>query len=142
MIGRSLSQRFLILGTVFAGSGVAAGAFGAHALKSILDTPSLQVFDTATRYQMYHAFGLCIVSLAIDRYPERRLEQTGWLFTIGIFLFSGSLYAVSLAGIRWFGAVTPIGGLAFLAGWILFGWRIWRAAICETGGKSGTSETR
>ena len=129
MIGRSLSQRFLILGSVFAAFGVATGAFGAHALKGILDPPMMQVFDTATRYQMYHAFGLCIVSLAIDRYPERRLEQTGWLFTIGIFLFSGSLYAVSLTGIRWLGAVTPIGGLAFLAGWMLFGWRIWRAAL-------------
>lgn len=129
MIRRSLSQRFLILGTVFAGSGVAAGAFGAHALKGILDAPGLQVFDTATRYQMYHAFGLCIVSWAIDRYPEQRLEQTGWLFTIGILLFSGSLYVMSLAGIRWLGAMTPIGGLAFLAGWILLGWRIWRDAL-------------
>lgn len=132
MVGRSLSQRFLVLGTVFAGSGVAAGAFGAHALKGILDAPRLQVFDTATRYQMYHAFGLCIVSWAIERYPEQRLEKSGWLFTIGILLFSGSLYAVSLAGIRWLGAVTPIGGLAFLAGWILLGWRIWREALPRT----------
>ena len=128
MNGRSLSQRFLGLGTVFAGSAVAAGAFGAHALKETLDAQMLQVFDTATRYQMYHAFGLCIVSWAIDRYPEQRLEQTGWLFTIGILLFSGSLYVVSLAEIRWMGAVTPIGGLAFVAGWVLFGWRIWRNA--------------
>jgi uncharacterized membrane protein YgdD (TMEM256/DUF423 family) len=132
MIGRSRSQRFLILGTVFAGSGVAAGAFGAHALKGILDAASLQVFDTATRYQMYHAFGLCIVSWAIDRFPEQRLEKSGWLFTIGIVLFSGSLYVVSLAGIRWMGAVTPIGGLAFLAGWILLGWRIWRDTLPRT----------
>ena len=132
MISRSLSQRFLVLGTVFAGSAVAAGAFGAHALKGVLDAPSLQVFDTATRYQMYHAFGLCIVSWAIDRYPEQRLEKAGWLFTIGILLFSGSLYVVSLAGIRWLGAVTPIGGLAFLAGWILLGWRIWRDALPRT----------
>ncbi len=132
MIDRSPSQRFLILGTIFAGSGVAAGAFGAHALKGILDAPMLQVFDTATRYQMYHAFGLCIVSWAIERYPEQRLEKAGWLFTIGILLFSGSLYAVSLAGIRWLGAVTPIGGLAFLAGWILLGWRIWRDARSRT----------
>lgn len=128
MNGRSLSQRFLGLGTVFAGSAVAAGAFGAHALKETLDAQMLQVFDTATRYQMYHAFGLCIVSWAIDRYPEQRLEQTGWFFTIGILLFSGSLYVVSLAEIRWMGAVTPIGGLAFVAGWVLFGWRIWRDA--------------
>jgi uncharacterized membrane protein YgdD (TMEM256/DUF423 family) len=129
MIDRSPSRCFLVLGTVFAGSGVAAGAFGAHALKEILDAHGLQVFDTATRYQMYHAFGLCIVSWAIDRYPEKRLEQAGWLFTAGILLFSGSLYIVSLAGIRWLGAMTPIGGLAFLAGWILLGWRILRGAL-------------
>ena len=132
MIDRSLSQRIFVLGTVFAGSAVAAGAFGAHALKSILDTPSLQVFDTATRYQMYHAFGLCIVSWAIDRYPEQRLEQVGWLFAVGILLFSGSLYVVALAGIRWMGAVTPVGGLAFLSGWILLGWRIWRNTFVPT----------
>lgn len=125
MAERSLSQRFLVLGAVFAGLAVAAGAFGAHALKKILDEHSLQVFDTATRYQMYHAFGLCIVAWAIDRYPGQRLEQTGWLFTIGIVLFSGSLYVVSLAGVRWMGAITPIGGAAFLAGWLLLGWRVW-----------------
>ena len=132
MIGRSLSQRFLALGAVFAGSAVATGAFGAHALKNMLDAASLQVFETAIRYQMYHAIGLCIVSWAIDRYPDQRLQLIGWLFTIGILLFSGSLYVVSLAGIRWLGAVTPIGGLAFLAGWILLGWGIWRDALPRT----------
>ena len=124
MAERSLSQRFLVLGAVFAGLAVAAGAFGAHALKKILDEHSLQVFDTATRYQMYHAFGLCIVAWAIDRYPGQRLEQTGWLFTLGILLFSGSLYVVSLAGVRWMGAITPIGG-GGVPGWLLLGWRIW-----------------
>ena len=129
MICRSPSQQFLVLGTILAGSGVAAGAFGAHALKEILDAPMLQVFETATRYLMYHAFGLCIVSWAIDRYPEQRLQKSGWLFLIGILLFSGSLYGVSLAGIRWLGAVTPVGGLAFIAGWILLGWGVWRNAL-------------
>ena len=132
MICRSPSQQFLVLGTIFAGSGVAAGAFCAHALKEILDAPMLQVFDTATRYVMYHAFGLCIVSWAIDRYPEQRLEKSGWLFIIGILLFSGSLYVMSLAGIRWLGAVTPVGGLAFMAGWILLGWGVWRDAPPRT----------
>ena len=129
MIGHSPSQRFLVLGTILAGCGIAAGAFGAHALKEILDTSMLQVFETATRYVMYHAFGLCIVSWAIDRYPGQGLEKSGWLFILGIFLFSGSLYLVSLAGIRWVGAVTPIGGLAFMAGWILFAWGVWRDAL-------------
>jgi uncharacterized membrane protein YgdD (TMEM256/DUF423 family) len=128
MTGRSSAQRFLTLGSILAGLGVAAGAFGAHALKEILDPPMLQVFETATRYVMYHAFGLCIVSWAIDRYPEQRLEKSGWLFLIGILLFSGSLYVVSLAGIRWMGAVTPIGGLAFMTGWLLLAWGVWRDA--------------
>jgi len=128
MTGRSSAQRFLVLGSILAGLGVAAGAFGAHALKDILDLPMLQVFETATRYVMYHAFGLCIVSWAIDRYPEQRLEKSGWLFLIGILLFSGSLYVVSLAGIRWMGAVTPIGGLAFMTGWLLLAWGVWRDA--------------
>jgi uncharacterized membrane protein YgdD (TMEM256/DUF423 family) len=128
MTGRSSAQRFLALGSILAGLGVAAGAFGAHALKDILDPPMLQVFETATRYVMYHAFGLCIVSWAIDRYPEQRLEKSGWLFLIGILLFSGSLYVVSLAGIRWVGAVTPIGGLAFMTGWLLLAWGVWRNA--------------
>jgi uncharacterized membrane protein YgdD (TMEM256/DUF423 family) len=93
----------------------------------------LQVFETATRYVMYHAFGLCIVSLAIDRYPEQGLEKSGWFFIAGILLFSGSLYVVSLAGIRWMGAVTPIGGLAFMIGWLLLGWGVWRAALPSRG---------
>ena len=128
MAGRSAAQRFLVFGSIIAGLGVAAGAFGAHALKEILDAPMLQVFETATRYVMYHAIGLCIVSWAIDRYPEQRLEKSGWLFLIGILLFSGSLYVVSLAGIRWMGAVTPIGGLAFMTGWLLLAWGVWRDA--------------
>jgi uncharacterized membrane protein YgdD (TMEM256/DUF423 family) len=132
MTGRSSAQRFLALGSILAGLGVAAGAFGAHALKEILDAPMLQVFETATRYVMYHAFGLCIVSWAIDRYPEQRLEKSGWLFLIGILLFSGSLYVVSLAGIRWVGAVTPIGGLAFMTGWLLLAWGVWRDACARS----------
>lgn len=74
MTDRSSSQQFLVLGAIFAGLAVAAGAFGAHALKEILDEHRLQVFDTATRYQMYHAFGLCIVAWALDRYPRQQLE--------------------------------------------------------------------
>src|SRR4051812_32374895 len=132
MTGRSSGQRFLVFGSIIAGLGVAAGAFGAHALKEILDAPMLQVFETATRYLMYHAFGLCIVSWAIDRYPEQRLQKSGWLFIIGILLFSGSLYGVSLAGIRWLGAVTPVGGLTFITGWLLLGWGVWRDTLSRT----------
>jgi uncharacterized membrane protein YgdD (TMEM256/DUF423 family) len=113
---------FLVFGTVFAGLAVAAGAFGAHFLKGILDTGMLAVFETAVRYQMYHALGLCILSLAMERYPARPLMPVGWLFAAGIVLFSGSLYGLSLSGIRWLGALTPLGGAAFIAGWGLFAW--------------------
>jgi len=121
-----------MIGTILAGSGVAAGAFGAHALKEILDAPMLQVFETATRYLMYHAFGLCIGSWAIARYPHPGLNQSAAIFIIGILLFSGSLYGVSLAGIRWLGAVTPVGGLTFIAGWLLLGWGVWRDTLPRT----------
>jgi len=119
------SSKLLALGSFFGGSAVAAGAFGAHFLKDSLDTSMLAVFDTAARYHMYHALGLCIVAWAVDRCPEKRLESAGWLFMVGILLFSGSLYGMSLTGTRWLGAVTPIGGIAFLAGRLLLGYRAW-----------------
>ena len=121
------SRHFLLQGAIFAAIAVAAGAFGAHFLKGVLDASMLAVFETAARYQMYHALGLCIVCWAIDRYPEARLTAVGWLFTIGILLFSGSLYAISLSGIRWLGALTPVGGAAFIAGWGLFAWGMWKS---------------
>jgi len=120
------SSQLLVLGSFFAGCAVAAGAFGAHFLKGSLDTSMLAVFETAARYHMYHALGLCIVAWAVDRWPEKRFESAGWLFMVGILLFCGSLYAMSLSGTRWLGAVTPLGGMAFLTGWILLGYRAWR----------------
>jgi uncharacterized membrane protein YgdD (TMEM256/DUF423 family) len=122
---RSDSSLLVALGCLFGGSAVAAGAVGAHALKGVLDAQMLIVFETATRYQMYHALGLCIVAWAVDRFPEKRLEPAGWLFLVGILLFCGSLYGVSLTGVRWFGMVTPIGGVTFLIGWFLLGYRAW-----------------
>jgi uncharacterized membrane protein YgdD (TMEM256/DUF423 family) len=122
---------FLLLGTLFAGFAVAAGAFGAHFLKGILDASMLAAFETAARYQMYHALGLCIVSWAIGRNPNRGFATVGWLFTAGILLFSGSLYGLSLAGWRWLGPVTPLGGVAFIAGWALFAWNVWKSESVE-----------
>lgn len=124
----SHSSLLLVLGSFFAGSAVAAGAFGAHALKGMLDAPMLAVFDTAARYQMYHALGLFTVAWATDRFPEKRLEPAAWCFVLGIVLFSGSLYGVSLAGVKWLGAITPLGGVAFLAGWGLIGYQMWQKA--------------
>jgi uncharacterized membrane protein YgdD (TMEM256/DUF423 family) len=121
------SRRFFVLGAFFAGTAVAAGAFGAHLLKPVLDAQMLAVFETAARYQMYHALGLCLVSSADGRYPNLNGTAVGWLFTMGILLFSGSLYALSLMGIPWLGALTPLGGAAFLIGWILLAWGVLRS---------------
>ena len=121
------SRQFLLMGAIFAGVGVAAGAFGAHFLKPLLDTAMLSTFETAARYQMYHALALCIVSWANDRYPHARLSVAGWFFTAGIVLFSGSLYGLSLTGLRWLGALTPVGGAARIAGWGLFARGLWKS---------------
>lgn len=121
-----MARPFMIIGALCALLGVAAGAFGAHSLKALLSEPMLAVFDTAVRYQMYHAFGLFVVGWASSRHPHPALRAAGWLFVIGIGLFSGSLYALSLSGVRWLGAVTPLGGLAFLVGWALLAWGCWK----------------
>lgn len=97
--------------------GVAAGAFGAHALRQRLEPPMLEVFETGARYQLLHAVVMVAAAAALERRPSRLLAAAGWLFGIGIVLFSGSLYAVSLAGATAWGAVTPFGGVCFLAGW-------------------------
>ena len=96
---------------------VAAGAFGAHALRARLSSEMLAVFETGARYQMYHALGLLAVAWAVPRWPGPWAVRAGWLFVAGTVLFSGSLYTLALSGIRWLGAVTPAGGVAFLAGW-------------------------
>ncbi len=123
---RTSFHRLVVTGSIVAGLGVAAGAFGAHMLKNVLEPPMLAVYDTATRYQMYHAFGMVLAGFAVRLCDDRRFAVAGWLFAVGILLFCGSLYAVSLLGIRWLGAVTPLGGLAFIFGWALLGWRAWK----------------
>lgn len=127
MTSHRTSHRFFVLGAFFAGTAVAAGAFGAHLLKPVLDAPMLAVFETAARYQMYHALALCLVSSAGGRYPNLNGTAVGWLFTAGILLFSGSLYALSLVGIPWLGALTPFGGAAFMTGWAFVAWGVWRS---------------
>lgn len=122
------SSRWLVLvGCICAGLGVAAGAFGAHMLKDMLDQPMLAVYDTATRYQMYHAFGMVLSGFAVRIGCDAGSAKAGWMFLAGIFLFSGSLYGVSLLGVRWLGAVTPVGGALFILGWVVLGWRAWRS---------------
>lgn len=115
---RSMANRWLVTGAVLAGLGVAAGAFGTHALSGRLSPDLLDVFETATRYHLLHAIALLVVGLAAGRAAASRLWNTaGWLFTVGILVFGGSLYALALTGARWLGAVTPIGGACFIAGW-------------------------
>jgi uncharacterized membrane protein YgdD (TMEM256/DUF423 family) len=113
---------FWILGCLFAFTAVGAGAFGAHALRARLPADLLAVFETAARYQMYHALGLLAAAWASAQWPGSQATLAGWLFTAGILIFSGSLYLLALTGTRWLGAITPIGGLAFLLGWILLAW--------------------
>jgi uncharacterized membrane protein YgdD (TMEM256/DUF423 family) len=105
------------LGAASALIAVGAGAFAAHALRSRLSTDLLAVFETAARYQMYHALGLFVAAWALTRWPGPWPARAGWLFVAGTLLFSGSLYTLALTGVRWLGAVTPLGGVAFLAGW-------------------------
>jgi uncharacterized membrane protein YgdD (TMEM256/DUF423 family) len=109
---------FFVLGTLSAGLAVAFGAFGAHALRARLTPEMLATFETGVRYHMYHALALLAVGMALGKWPSSTwATAAGWAFIAGILVFSGSLYLLALSGVRWLGAITPIGGLAFLAGW-------------------------
>jgi len=121
-------QLFSVLGAGFAFLAVAGGAFGAHSLKAILTPDMLAVFETGVRYQMYHALALLAVGWAAQQYPQAAFHIAGWLFVAGILLFSGSLYVLALSGVRWLGAITPLGGVLFLAGWAVFAWQFWKTS--------------
>lgn len=121
-------RQFLVLGSCSAFLAVALGAFGAHALKDRLAPDLLAVFEVGVRYQMYHAIGLIAVAWALAQFPEANIGAAGWLFVAGTVIFSGSLYVLSLTGLRWLGAVTPIGGVCFLAGWAWLAWGVWKSA--------------
>jgi uncharacterized membrane protein YgdD (TMEM256/DUF423 family) len=122
-----MDRLFFAIGSLSGFIGVALGAFGAHALKSRLDPDLLATFEVGVRYQMYHAFALLAVAWAHTRWPGAAVTASGWLFVAGTLVFSGSLYALSLSGLRWLGAITPIGGLALLAGWLCLAWAAWKA---------------
>ncbi len=113
-----MERLFLALGALSAAISVAAGAFGAHALKARLPADLLAIFETGARYEMYHALGLLAAGWAVSRTSGIAAASAGWLFVAGTVLFSGSLYALALTGVRALGAVTPLGGVAFIAGWI------------------------
>ena len=119
-----MSRLFFAFGSGFALIAVITGAFAAHTLKSKLSPDMFQVFEVAARYQMYHALGLIAVAWAASQWSSQLVTASGWLFVAGIVIFSGSLYILSLTGIRWLGAITPIGGVAFIIGW---GCLLWAA---------------
>ena len=120
-------KMFGMLGSISALIGVALGAFAAHALKDKLPPDLFNIFDVGVRYQMYHALGLFVVAWLCAQFPATAISTTGWLFVAGTVIFSGSLYVLSLTGLRWLGIVTPVGGLCFLAGWGWLAWCLWRS---------------
>lgn len=117
----STAKLFLILGGINAALVVMLGAFGAHGLKAKLTAEMLAVYQTGVHYHLFHALGLLAVGLVATQVADSVwLKWSGWLMLIGIILFSGSLYVLSVSGLRWLGMVTPFGGLAFIAAWIVF----------------------
>ena len=113
-----------MIGALSAGIAVAAGAFGAHALRARVEPRLLEVFETGARYQMYHALALLFVAWLAERSVGSAVPVAGWAFVLGTVLFSGSLYAMALTGRTWLGAVTPLGGVAFLVGWAALVWAV------------------
>jgi len=126
---KRMDRRFFLLGALLAMVGVAAGAFGAHALKARLSADMLAVFETGVRYQLVHSLALLATAWASQRWPGRVTHAAGWLFVAGIVLFSGSLYALALSGVRGLGIVTPFGGVAFILGWACLAWAAARDAV-------------
>jgi uncharacterized membrane protein YgdD (TMEM256/DUF423 family) len=121
-----MDRLFFAIGSLSAFLGVALGAFAAHGLKGKLTPDMFNIFEVGVRYHMYHALGLLAVAWVSTRWPGTSSTAAGWSFIFGTIVFSGSLYLLALGGPRWLGAITPIGGLAFLIGWILLAWAVWR----------------
>jgi uncharacterized membrane protein YgdD (TMEM256/DUF423 family) len=114
-----LTRIFLATAAIFGGLSVAGGAFASHALKDKLTDRALAIFETGARYQMYHALALLLVALLFNRAEQSQtfFAVAGWAFIVGTVIFSGSLYTLSLTNIKWLGAITPLGGVAYIVGW-------------------------
>lgn len=122
-----MQKLFLLFGSIAMALAVTLGAFGAHGLKSKLTQDMLDIFETGVQYHFYHAIGLLIIGAVANYMPESPLlKWSGWLMVSGLLIFSGSLYVLSMSGLRWLGAITPIGGLCFIASWILLAVATWR----------------
>ena len=123
-----MAKFFITLASLSGMLAVVLGAFGAHALKDKLDEYAVGIFETAVQYHFYHSFALLAVGvIALSQPQTAMLKSSGWLFLLGILVFSGSLYLLSITGVRWLGAITPLGGLAFIGGWACLaatGWKL------------------
>ena len=122
-----MDRIFFGVGAVSAALAVALGAFAAHGLRARLSPEALQIFETGARYHMYHALALLAVAWAVPRWPGTAVSVAGWLFIAGTLLFSGSLYLLAITGVRMLGAITPVGGFAFILGWLALAWGAWSA---------------
>ena len=122
-----MDRLFLIIAALSGAVSVGAGAFGAHALRARLEPRLLEVFQTGAQYQMYHALALVGVAWVASRWPGALSTASGWLFVAGTVLFSGSLYAMALTGVRALGAITPLGGVCVIAGWVTLALAVMRA---------------
>ena len=120
-----MQKTFLLVASILGALSVCIGAFGAHALKARLEAiHRLETFETAVKYQFYHTFAILAVALLLEKIANKSLEYAGWSFLGGIIIFSGSLYILCLTGVTKWGAVTPLGGLLFIIGWVLLGWSV------------------
>ena len=123
-----MERTFFLIASLLGSLSVALGAFGAHALRDQIEASLLANYQTGVSYMFYHTLALFIVVLALTRWPgSSQPVWAGWLFVIGIVFFSGSLFLMAFTGMRWLGAITPIGGVAFIAGWLLLAWTAWQA---------------
>ncbi len=122
-----LSKQWVMIGALSSFFAVALGAFGAHALKNSLSEKSLSIYQTGVHYQMFHALALVGLGLWAAQNPMIDTQIPGWAFTMGICIFSGSLYVLALTDLKPIGAITPIGGISFLLGWIAFAFLAWKA---------------
>lgn len=125
----TLAKGFLVAGALAAMLAVLLGAFGAHALRAKLTPELLAIYQTGVQYHFWHALGLLGIALSLPHFPEAAaLKWAGWLMLAGILIFSGSLYLLTVTGARWLGAITPIGGTAFIVAWALFAWGVLRSS--------------
>ncbi len=118
-------KSLLIIGSIFAAFSVLLGAFGAHGLKNRLSLEDLVIFETAVRYQMYHAIGILSMGVLSLSLNEKIVSAPAYFLILGVIIFSGSLFLLVFTNLRWFGAITPLGGLCLIVGWLLFAYNIY-----------------